>query len=381
MKSIALLTDGIFPYVIGGMQKHSYYLAKYFAENDIIVDLYHTNKSEKDIAKLELFSEKQKKNINSIVLEFPEARKYSGHYIRESYIYSERIFSEFIKRSPVDFIYIKGFTGWKLIEEKVKGMKFSKIGVNFHGLEMFQKQVGLRSRLESYLFKSPAKFNIQNSDYVFSYGGKITDILENLGVNKTKIIELSSGIGPEWVTDPSAAKTNYRKFVFIGRYERRKGIKELNIVLNSILKGHNFIFEFIGPIPEEKKIRSEKIIYHGVVTNQEEIKRILVNCDVLVCPSISEGMPNVILEAMSCGLALIATDVGAVSKMVDAKNGWLVKPGNTTDLKQKILDALMLPNYLIQQMKKHSMDKVQTEFRWDVLIKQVIRKVNETIKK
>ena len=38
---IALLTDGIFPFVIGGIQKHSYYLVKYLAQEGIKVDLYH----------------------------------------------------------------------------------------------------------------------------------------------------------------------------------------------------------------------------------------------------------------------------------------------------------------------------------------------------
>ena len=38
---IALITDGIYPYVMGGMQKHSYFLAKYLAKNKIKIDLYH----------------------------------------------------------------------------------------------------------------------------------------------------------------------------------------------------------------------------------------------------------------------------------------------------------------------------------------------------
>ena len=38
---IALLTDGIYPYVMGGMQRHSYYLAKYLARAGVHVDLYH----------------------------------------------------------------------------------------------------------------------------------------------------------------------------------------------------------------------------------------------------------------------------------------------------------------------------------------------------
>ena len=52
---IALLTDGVFPYVNGGMQRHSYYLLKYFVKNKIHVDLYHMTESDRyDIDKLEL---------------------------------------------------------------------------------------------------------------------------------------------------------------------------------------------------------------------------------------------------------------------------------------------------------------------------------------
>ena len=59
---IALLTDGIYPYVVGGMQKHSYNLAKYFAQQKIYIDLYHCNSSQTNynIQKLEVFSEEEK---------------------------------------------------------------------------------------------------------------------------------------------------------------------------------------------------------------------------------------------------------------------------------------------------------------------------------
>ena len=40
---VALITDGIYPYVIGGMQKHSFYIAKYLAKNRVYVDLFHFN--------------------------------------------------------------------------------------------------------------------------------------------------------------------------------------------------------------------------------------------------------------------------------------------------------------------------------------------------
>ena len=72
---IALITDGIWPYVLGGMQKHSYYLCKYLAANKIQVDLFHFNRSTYDIAKLEFFSEEEKKYIRSVIVDFPSSSK------------------------------------------------------------------------------------------------------------------------------------------------------------------------------------------------------------------------------------------------------------------------------------------------------------------
>ena len=119
---IALITDGISPYVLGGMQKHSFYLAKYFAKNNIYVDLIHYNNSSYDINALEFFTEQENIYINSIVLHFPTSFKFPGHYVYNSYKYSCLAFDAIKDSLPsYDFIYTKGFTGWKLISEKKKG--------------------------------------------------------------------------------------------------------------------------------------------------------------------------------------------------------------------------------------------------------------------
>ena len=49
-------------------------------------------------------------------------------------------------------------------------------------------------------------------------------------------------------------------------------------------------------------------------------------------PSLSEGMPTVILEAMARGKAVIATDVGAVSELVSEENGVLIQAGSVEEL-------------------------------------------------
>lgn len=371
---IAILTDGVYPYVMGGMQKHSYYLAKYLAKNKIQVDLFHFNQSVLNINELEVFEEEEKKYINSIVLEFPKLNSLPGHYVKESYRYSEIIFEK-IKPdlNQYNFIYTKGFTGWKLIESKINGLKCPPIGVNFHGYEMFQPAPTFKVKLQHIIFQKPVRWISTNADVVFSYGGKITEIIAKLAITQDKIIEIPTGIEEAWINKNALKANAPRHFIFIGRYERRKGVEELSSVLHELIKTDHFTFEFIGNIPLNKQIKSDKIIYHGEMRNVEDIKLILQNGDVLICASHSEGMPNVIMEGMASGLAIIATDVGAVSKMVNNKNGRLISINKLKeDLKLAIQEMIMITDEQLLIYKQSSIDHVKKSFLWDRVIKNVI---------
>ena len=99
--------------------------------------------------------------------------------------------------------------------------------------------------------------------------------------------------------------------------------------------------------------------------------------DILICPSYSEGMPNVIMEGMARGLAIIATNVGATSRMVSKENGWLISPDN---LQKNLYDAIMDAYKLnkLEKMKKNSILKAQS-LEWNTVILDLIdflKKVN-----
>lgn len=378
---IALITDGISPYVIGGMQKHSFYLAKYFAKQHINVDLIHYNHSNFDIKQLEFFTDDEKQYINSIVLQFPSSAKFPGHYIYKSYKYSCLAFDAMKPHlSNYDFIYSKGFSGWKLISEKYKGnITCCPVGVNFHGYEMFQVAPELKTKLQQLLLQSFVKKISQQADVVFSYGGKISSIIQAIGVNPQQIIEIPSGVETDFISPTIASHLEpITKFIFLGRAERRKGIIELNMALNLLIASNkNFQFEFIGPIPQELKIKHTRIIYHGELRDSKQIKHILHQTDVLVCPSWSEGFPNVILEGMASGLAIIATNVGAISAMVSDKNGWLIEPLNDKQLLSALEDALACKT--LNNKKQYSLELVKTQFNWDIIslkTMEAIRKIN-----
>jgi len=374
---VALITDGIWPYVLGGMQKHSFYLCKYLARNKVHVHLVHFNQSNYDINKLEFFSEEEKKFITPVVVDFPKSIALPGHYIRNSYKHSQLIFNAIKDQLPnFDFIYTKGFTGWYLIEQKKSGkIKCADIGVKFHGYEMFQRAPDFKTKLQHiFLFRKPVKFISQNADIVFSYGGKITDIIKSIGVPIKKIVELPSGVEASFLTEQIKQTTIPVKFIFLGRYERRKGVEELNKALKSI-SDLNFEFHFIGPIPEEKRLNLKNIIYHGEIRDKQQLTALIKNCDVLVCPSWSEGMPNVILEAMAQGLSVIATDVGATNVLINGKTGWLLHKSEPQEIKRMLEMVALLNPAAINEKKQNALDTIKNNFVWEKLISRLLQKI------
>jgi glycosyltransferase involved in cell wall biosynthesis len=376
---ILLLTDGIFPFVMGGMQKHSYYLAKYLALNDCKVEIVHCSKGPLQELKNPAFKDWKLENVTFNSFIFPTLGRLPGHYVRENKKYSKSIFDAYFdKLNEFDFIYSQGLVAWEFLQNKenIKTPIFS----NLHGYEMFQKPPSFRVRLEYLLLKNIAKEVSLKSDFVFSFGGKISHILYKLGVPEDSILECSIGIEEKWIDPIPQSISDRRKFVFIGRNERRKGIIELNQALEMILKEKDFEMHFIGPIPESSRITNPRVIYHGSIGEEEKIKKILNSCDVLLCPSHSEGMPTVIMEGMASSLAIIATDVGAIKEQVNSENGWLLDQPNVSLIKDAIVDAILLSENNLLNKKEASLNKVRNNFLWSKVINKKINLLSRAIK-
>jgi glycosyltransferase involved in cell wall biosynthesis len=143
----------------------------------------------------------------------------------------------------------------------------------------------------------------------------------------------------------------------------------------------NLEFHFIGDIPKSCRLQGSQYIYYGKLSNSSQIYHILQDCDILVCPSYSEGMPNVILEGMASGLAIIATDVGAVSAMVSKQNGWLIQPGNKQQLRQAIIEATQIPKEDLIVKKESSQLLVRENFTWNKVAQQTIASIKKIIYK
>lgn len=375
---IAFLTDGIPPYIIGGMQKHSLELAKELVLNGMDVDLFHfVQNNEKIPSSNEVNKLVFNRNLsfNKVYCtNFPSSIYFPGHYIWNSYKYSKWIFKIIYHDiEKYDFIYAKGFSAWKLLRIKRRKNLNINIGIKFHGYEMFQRPANFRIKLEYFLLRPFVRWNNINADYVFSYGGNITSIIKSIEVPEIKIIEIPSGIQSAWIRNKDEIPlVNKHKLLFIGRNERRKAYLE---ICNAIIKIKNISleFHFIGPFLENEKIHSNnhKIIYHGLIKDNLIKRNIIDQCDILLCPSFSEGMPNVILESMSRGLSIIASNVGAVSELVNCKNGVLLDSNTSNDILNAIVKLLNLSAKDFLNMRIVSIDKIEVNYVWSKLVKKL----------
>ncbi len=371
--NILLLTDGITPFVTGGMQRHSYNLADYLTRAGHRVHLVHCVSHDKPTRSIaEVLGVRN--GLTEDCLYFPAPGKIPGHYVRESYQYSVKVFNAVKEKlQSFDFVYAKGFTAWELLRQRDNGIKSPPIGVNFHGYEMFQPASGWRARMEQRLLRKPVRENMQRADVLFSYGGKVIDVMLAAGCDAGKIVEVPSGIAEDWLIDEVVPTGDTVKFLFAGRNERRKGLAEYHAAIQQF-QG-NAEFGFIGPIPEEIRLKRKDCIYYGAITDVNELRRIYREHHVLVLPSHSEGMPNVILEAMASGLAVLATDVGAVALMVNENTGWIMSPPPNSVSINTMLTEIFQDINLIDCKRSAALLHVQKNFVWDIIVERLVGKL------
>jgi glycosyltransferase involved in cell wall biosynthesis len=174
---------------------------------------------------------------------------------------------------------------------------------------------------------------------------------------------------------------NRTKILVVGRINPQKNILTFLEALNSLAKERDdFEVNWYGrPSGSndyfnqcQDKIRalelSDIFKFHEP---EKDIVNVYNNSDVFCLPSIYEGFPNVVCEAMSCGLPIICSDVCDNASIVDNRqNGYLFDPNNINDIKQKIVDYLDLSVDDKQKLAKKSRELALQRFSNDEFVKK-----------
>jgi len=228
--------------------------------------------------------------------------------------------------------------------------------------------------IESLIMRSVRKNNdvtiFSFGDDIFSRYSKISNFVISVADSRFENSQIISPI--ELVPNKESCKN----LLYVGRLAKGKGLEFLIETLCELpIKKFKLTIIGDGDIKNDliylvKEINlSENVVFKGYIPFGEELMKEYSSNDVLILPSFSEGLPQVILEAMARGVIVVATRVGGLTNLIkDGENGFLFEAGDKKGLLKIIreiqtneLPLLTIRKNGINTAKRFSFEKQATK--------------------
>jgi glycosyltransferase involved in cell wall biosynthesis len=214
-------------------------------------------------------------------------------------------------------------------------------------------------RIPSYFVGQLTAHTVRNASFVTTVSDHLRDRVIQWGIPPEKVQTIHNGCDFD-IFKPACRETarvelnidpDAELVVFIGRLVPLKGLRELFEATASLSKSRprlQIVCIGEGPLDKELRVRAAQPDLNGHVrfvagASPHEIARWLAASNVFCLPSHSEGCPNVVIEALSCGRPVVASNVGGVPELLNSQCGVLVRPQDARELAAGLAKALDRP--------------------------------------
>lgn len=256
--------------------------------------------------------------------------------------------------------------------------------VDVHGDGVFTDMV--RDRLVGKKMSQTLNFATK----VICISKNIYGLAKNFGLDESKLEYVPLGIdtSEHRPGEKDRIKSSYHLsdkivILYVGQLIERKGInyllKAVSMVDRSLLRKCEIMI--VGDGPEREKLErlseelglSEHVTFTGKVSH-DELLNWYAAADIFVLPSLSEGRPTVVNEAMASECAIIASNVSGIPEQVtDCYNGFLVPPRDPAALAEKIVYLIENENE-IAVMGRNSRQKIIDEkLTWEGYADRIVK--------
>jgi len=234
----------------------------------------------------------------------------------------------------------------------------------------------------------------RNSDLVAAgipqYSPELTEFLDFFKLNLRKVRFCHEGVDTKKFNskvpcEDIKEKTGEYMVLYVGPLIPRKGIEYLIMAIPKVLeKIPEAKFIIIGKGPQRQYLErmsksfriSDHIIFEGFVSEQK-LSKYYAAASVFAFPTLREGYPLVCLEAMACGVPVVASKLSTISHMV-SDAGILVDPANSDQLANGIIRLLENKSLRIK-LGKRGDETVKEKFTWNKIAEEMLKIYREAI--
>ena len=224
------------------------------------------------------------------------------------------------------------------------------------------------------------KFTFEVGDSILCYTETNKRRLEERGI-ETDISVIPNGIDCSQFK-PTDAESNHQ-LLFVGRLKDGKGPHYLLDAfgrLATAYPGLSLTLVGDGPLRSELETQaaqlgvSDRVEFLGEVPN-DELPRLYNESLAFVLPSLSEGLPRTVLEAMACGTPVVTSDLEQLRPIVDGV-GYTAEPGSPADLRTALDDLLQL-NGTGERFGERARKRVEQQYSWETTVEKTVREYRE----
>lgn len=198
------------------------------------------------------------------------------------------------------------------------------------------------------------------------------------GVDIDKFTKKKSSYLNKFLEDENENK----RVIFVGRLDLQKGVEYLIRSIPNVFANFPKVSFFIlgnGRLEDylKKLVKILSIENHVIFLNMipiEEMPDFYSSAEILCLPSIHEGFPLSIVEALSIGLIIVVSKTGGIPEVIkEDENGYLFEPKNIKELSLKLLKALNLPHSKIVQIQENNIKKARNIYSWETIVNEIIK--------
>ncbi len=233
------------------------------------------------------------------------------------------------------------------------------------------------------LLKRFRTYVIGRIDKIIAVSSLLADRVQALGAAPEKVALIPNGVDTSTFKYVTNEKRFDRNLLWVGRMSIEKGVEYLIRAISQVVAQFpQTTLTLVGDGPLRADIENlinslgleDHVILTGMLTH-EEIPAHLARADLFVLPSLSEGLPLVLVEAMSAGKPVVATRVGGIPDVLvdegEHQTGYLVPPKDPEALTESICTLLGAPEKA-HRMGQNGRERIEQQFTWSTIADQTI---------